>query len=263
MIVKSVFIDNALRNFNYIIACPDSGDALVIDPLAAEQCYQLAQQHDWHITQILNTHEHWDHIGGNEKMVELTGAKLLAHAGAENKIPNIDRGLYAGNIIKVGNHIELEVLDTPGHTDAHVCALSHTETPSLFCGDTLFNAGAGNCHSGDPESLYHSFSQKLALLADNTEIYPGHDYIQNNLRFTLDREPDNVAAKQLLAQLDQFHDPHNPLITTLAQEKQINTFFRLHSETVQENLLDKFPELVNNASEQQIFIALRELRNHW
>ena len=263
MIVKSLFIDNALRNFNYLIACPDTGEALAIDPLAADKCYQLAQQHDLQITQILNTHEHWDHIGGNERLVELTGASILAHANAEDKIPNIARGLYAGNVIKVGKHIELEVLDTPGHTYAHVCLLSHTDTPALFCGDTLFNAGAGNCHSGDPDSLYDTFSEQLATLKDSTEVYPGHDYLQNNLRFTLDREPDNDDAQQLLHQLEQFHDPHSPLITTMEQEKLINTFLRLQSPSVREHLLDAFPELSVDASDKDIFIALRELRNHW
>ena len=102
------------------------------------------------------------------------------------------RGLSAGDVVKVGKTVELEALDTPGHTMSHVCLLSHTDQPALFCGDTLFNAGAGNCHNGGhPEELYKTFDQQLAKLPQSTLIYPGHDYIENNLRFTLNREPDN------------------------------------------------------------------------
>ncbi len=72
------------------------------------------------------------------------------------------RGLGAGDVVKVGRTVELEVLDTPGHTMCHVCLRSHTDQPALFCGDTLFDAGAGNCHNGGhPEALYETFSKQL------------------------------------------------------------------------------------------------------
>ena len=107
------------------------------------------------------------------------------------------RGLSAGDVVKVGKTVELEALDTPGHTMSHVCLLSHTDQPALFCGDTLFNAGAGNCHNGGhPAELYKTFAEQLAKLPQSTLIYPGHDYIENNLRFTLDREPDNESARR-------------------------------------------------------------------
>ena len=145
------------------------------------------------------------------------------------RIPGIDRGLGAGDIIKVGKTVELEALDTPGHTMSHVCLLSHTDTPALFCGDTLFNAGAGNCHNGGhPSELYQTFANQLAKLPDRTLVYPGHDYIANNLGFTSDREPDNEKAQQMREQV-RDQDPGRALVTTLALEKEINTFFRLHS----------------------------------
>ena len=108
----------------------------------------------------------------------------------------MSRGLGAGDVVKVGKTVELEALDTPGHTMSHVCLLSHTDQPALFCGDTLFNAGAGNCHNGGhPAELYKTFAEQLAKLPPSTLIYPGHDYIENNLRFTLNREPDNRQAQ--------------------------------------------------------------------
>jgi len=221
------------------------------------------KKNGFEITQILNTHHHHDHIGGNSDIIRQTGAKLLAHAEAKNDIPDIDIGLTAGDTVSVGKLVDLEVLDTPGHTMSHVCLLSHTDQPALFCGDTLFNAGAGHCKGGGhPGSLYSTFNQQLSKLPDNTLIYPGHDYIENNLNFTLDREPDNKAAKTLKTKI-QGQDTNDPLVTTMELEKQINTFFRLNSETLRNQLAEKFPELGANPSEKDVFLKLRELRNSW
>ncbi|MBI07215.1 MAG: hydroxyacylglutathione hydrolase [Rhodospirillaceae bacterium] len=263
MIVEQIWTANTYRNFNYLIACPETGETLAIDPLDHEKCLSKAKDKGWEITQVLNTHEHGDHTGGNKAVIAATGAKLLAHANAKHSIPGIDRGLGAGDVIRVGNMVELESLDTPGHTMSHVCLLSHTDQPAIFCGDTLFNAGAGNCHSGGhPAELYQTFSGQLARLADDTLVYPGHDYIANNLEFTLDREPDNAAAKKLLGSVaDQ--NPENPLITTLALEKEVNTFFRLHNPSVIARLRENFSDLPRELDAKTVFLKLRELRNDW
>lgn len=263
MIVKQIYTENAYRNFNYLIACPDTGEALAVDPLDHKKCLAAAKDNGWTITQILNTHEHGDHTGGNRAMIDATGAKLLAHAGAKGKIPGIDVGLGAGDVIKVGKSVDLESLDTPGHTMSHICLLSRTDQPSLFCGDTMFNAGAGNCHNGGhPSELYDTFASQLAKLPDDTLIYPGHDYITNNLEFTLDREPDNARARSLLGEVaDQ--DPHAPKVTTLGLEKEINTFFRLHSPSVIARLRESFSDLPDDPSPRDVFLKLRELRNSW
>ena len=263
MIVEQIWTGNAYRNFNYLIACPETGEALAIDPLDHEKCLARAKAQGWEVTQILNTHEHGDHIGGNKAMVRATGAKVLAHYGAKDKIPGQDVGLKAGDVVKVGKTVALEALDTPGHTMSHVCLLSHTDQPALFCGDTLFNAGAGNCHNGGhPKELYDTFAGQLARLDDETLIYPGHDYIANNLRFTLDREPDNDRAEALLAEVGN-QDPDNALVSTLGLEKEINTFFRLHSPSVIAKLRETFPDLPDEPDAKAVFLKLRELRNRW
>jgi hydroxyacylglutathione hydrolase len=263
VIVEQIWTGNAYRNFNYLIVCPETGDALAIDPLDHEKCLARAKDKGWDITQILNTHEHGDHTGGNRVMIAATGAKLLAHANARDKIPGIDQGLGAGDVIKVGKTVELESLDTPGHTMSHVCLLSRTDEPALVCGDTLFNAGAGNCHSGGhPVELYHTFTGQLAQLPDETLIYPGHDYIANNLRFTLDREPDNARAAELLAEIES-QDPDAALVTSLALEKEVNTFFRLHNPSVIAQLREAFPDLPAEPDAETVFLKLRELRNSW
>ena len=263
MIVEQIWTANSGRNFNYLIACPETGEALAVDPLDHEKCLAAAKAKGWKITQILNTHEHRDHTGGNQQMIAATKAPVLAHANAKDKIPEMSRGLRAGDVIKVGKTVELECLDTPGHTMSHICVRSHTDTPALFCGDTLFNAGAGNCHNGGhPNELYNTFAAQLARLPEHTLIYPGHDYIARNLAFTLDREPDNAKAKEMLPQMEH-QDPSKALVTTLAVEREINTFFRLTSPSVIKRLREAFPDLPDNPDPKTVFLRLRELRNRW
>jgi hydroxyacylglutathione hydrolase len=263
MIVEQVWTGNAYRNFNYLIACPETGDALAVDPLDYAKCLAAAKAHGWNITQILNTHEHGDHTGGNKGLVKATGATVIAHKNAAGRIPGMDRGVGAGDVIKVGNRVELECLDTPGHTMSHICVLSRTDQPALFSGDTLFNAGAGNCHNGGhPSELYDTFSGQLEKLGDDTLIYPGHDYLINNLQFTLDREPDNEAARTMLATYEG-QDPDAALVTTIGQEREINTFFRLDNPSVIARLQEQFPEIGDNPDPRSVFLKLRELRNSW
>jgi hydroxyacylglutathione hydrolase len=263
MIVEQIWTDNAYRNFNYLIVCPESGEALAIDPLDHEKCLAAAQRNGWEITQILNTHEHGDHTGGNRAMIAATGAKLLAHRNAMRVIAGIDVGLAAGDVINVGKTVELLALDTPGHTMSHICLLSKTDEAALFCGDTLFNAGAGNCHNGGhPNELYTSFATQLAKLPPETRIYPGHDYIQNNLQFTLSREPDNARASALLEET-RDQDTNHPLVSTMGLEMEVNTFFRLHNPTIIAKLREEFPDLPDEPDEKTVFLKLRELRNSW
>ncbi len=259
MLVEQIWTDNPLRNFHYLVACPDTLEALAIDPFDHQLVLQRAEALGWKITQILNTHEHFDHIDGNQAMVAATGATVLAHVNARDKIAGMDRGLQAGAVVKIGSSVELEVLDTPGHTMSHICLLSKTEVPALFSGDTIFNAGVGHCHyGGDPDILANTVFSQVDALPDETLLYPGHDYIVNNLRFTLDREPGNTLAAELLQQVES-QDPNEALITNLGEERQINTFFRTDSPEVIEN----FAQLQSTASPTEVFLALRECRNSW
>ena len=263
MIVKQIWTANAYRNFNYLVACPETGEALAIDPLDHEKCLRAAKAEGWDITQVLNTHEHHDHTGGNAALIAQTGAKLLAHHNARGKIEGVDRGLAAGDVVKVGKTVELEALDTPGHTMCHICLRSHGDRPALFSGDTFFNAGVGNCHNGgDPRAMYDTFAQQLSKLPDDTQIYPGHEYIENNLRFTLDREPGNADAQAMLGKL-QGQDPNAAYVSTLAVERTINTFLRLASPGVIAKLRESFPGLDEKPDARTVFLKLRELRNSW
>jgi hydroxyacylglutathione hydrolase len=290
MLIERIWSANPYRNFHYLIACSETGEALAIDPLEWRLCLDAARAKGWQITQILNTHEHRDHTGGNAGLVGATGARVLAHAAAASRIGGIDRGLGKGDLVRVGHTVELECLDTPGHTMAHICLLArgraaiqrrapgqddraggpnamdgpwHSGGPALFCGDTLFNAGAGNCHNGGhPQQLFETFVTQLARLPEETRVFPGHEYLTRNLEFTLDREPDNVAAQSLLKHARREQPAAMP-ITTLAEEKRINTFFRLQSPTVIARLREAFPDIGEQPDARTVFLKLRELRNRW
>jgi len=263
MLVERIWAANDLRNFQYLIACSQTGEALAVDPLDGRQCLETARRHGFTITQILNTHEHRDHTAGNAELVAATGAKVLAHAGAARTIGGVDRGLARGDVIKVGRTVELEALDTPGHTLTHLCLLAHGDAPALFCGDTLFNAGAGNCHNGgDPELLYETFVNQLARLPDATRVFPGHEYMARNLAFTLDREPGNSDAAKALAEARALK-PEDARITTLGEEKRVNAFLRLQNPEVVARLRERFPEIGEKPDARTVFVKLRELRNSW
>lgn len=263
MHVEQIWTGNNLRNFNYLIACSETGEALAIDPLDFRQCLTVAEEKNWTITQVLNTHEHPDHIGGNKGLIDATGAKLLAHHQAGSSIRGIDRGLQAGDVIQVGRSVELECMDTPGHTMCHICLRAHGDKPALFSGDTLFNAGAGNCHNGGhPEVLFETFAEQLQSLPGETRLYPGHEYLASNLRFTLDREPDNAAVAQWLDRADSQVDAPE-LVLTLEDEFDINVFFRLNEPSVISRLRETFPDLPAQPDPKTVFLKLRELRNQW
>jgi hydroxyacylglutathione hydrolase len=264
MLVERIWAANDYRNYHYLIACEATGEALVIDPLDHAKCLAAARNRGLTITQILNTHEHTDHTGGNDAMRAATRAPVLAHAGAASRIGGVDRGLARGDVIKVGRTVELECLDTPGHTRAHICLLAHGDAPALFCGDTLFNAGAGNCHHGGaPELLYDTFVNQLAKLPDATRVYPGHDYLARNLEFTLDREPSNEEARRTRAKIGDAQQAEAAPVTTLGEEKRINTFFRLRNPAVITRLREAFPDLPESPDPKTVFLKLRELRNRW
>jgi len=117
-------------------------------------------------------------------------------------------------------------------------------------------------NGGNVESLYTTFVDQLAKLPPDTQVHPGHDYLEDNLRFTLAREKDNAAAQALLPQATG-HDPAQAHVTTLGEEKEINTFLRLTSPGVIAGLREAFPDLPEAPDAKTVFTKLRELRNKW
>lgn len=266
MLIERVWADNEGRNFNYLVACGETGEALAIDPLNWQACLRRAQEMRWSIRQIFNTHEHGDHTGGNAALVRQTGASVLAHAEAAGRIGGVTHGLNGGELVRVGRCVQLRCLDTPGHTRAHLCLYAQglgAQPPALFSGDTLFNAGVGNCiHGGDPQLLYESFADCLSRLPAATRVFPGHEYLLRNLGFTLDREPSNQAARELMQRVTGLAAADMPILT-LGEEKQVNVFFRLDRPEIIAGLQQTRPAMRSEPTPRAVFLALRDLRNRW
>ena len=186
--------------------------------------------------------------------------KVWAHYKNIPNIPGVDRGLRAGDCLKFAEDSYLKVLETPGHTDAHLCLLAYINGHpyALFSGDCLFNAGVGNCHNGGKaEVLYNTVYEELRGLPDEVILYPGHEYLGYNLRFTLDREPSNKAAKKLLEEYEKTDINDSIILTNMQAEREVNTFFRLEEKEIIDGLKG------DTYSNKQVFLRLRELRNNW
>lgn len=260
MKVVRLYMNNRLRNFNYVIGCEQTGQAIALDPLDGEAVLASAKQQGWQIKLIINTHEHHDHIEGNPVVQEATGAPIWASKHAIGKIPNVSRGLLANEVIELGS-MRFKVLPTPGHTPVHVCLLTLSEArPILFSGDTLFNACAGNCfNGGNVDEMFNSFERELAPLPDETILYPGHDYMKTNLKFALTWEPENVDAHFWQGKVNELEPEQMPYMT-LGQERLYNPFLRLQSPDLIQRLKSKGDPV---SDKREVFKALRHHRDHW
>lgn len=259
MKIHQFYTHNELRNFTYIIEL-DNADAIAIDPWDESTIEKELNNRQLNLKAIINTHEHWDHTKGNAALVKSHQCQVWAHANGEGKIPGLSRTLSAGEEIQLESETALLVLDTPGHTFAHLCFLvvENQRPKAVFTGDTLFNAGVGHCRSGSEEVLYKTISEQFQTMDDDIIVLPGHDYLENNLRFTLQFEPHN---QQALAWLEKVHSPdYNPgdIRTTIGDEKSFNTFLRLDNFDIKQSL-----DLSEEVDAKQVFLALRAKRDSW
>jgi len=275
MKIVRLYMHNPLRNYNYIIGCEETRQAIALDPTDGEEVLLAAAREGFNIRLIINTHEHHDHIEGNPAVQSATGAPIWANKNAIGRIPNVDHGIEPYDIIELGT-IKLKALPTPGHTPVHLCLLSEEgievgkgvytkKVPVLFSGDTLFNACAGNCYNGgNVDDMYDSFVRELMPLSDETLLYPGHDYMKNNLAFALDREADNPDALEWQEKVADLEPDDMPYMT-LGQERTYNPFLRLQETKIVEKLKSENPELAEQLDNnpREIFRMLRSCRDKW
>lgn len=213
---------------------------------------------------IINTHEHADHTNDYLPLIEYLHVPLYAH-NHSIKTPGFSNPVSAKDYIQFGRQ-QLRVLDTPGHTDNHICLYysgNEIQPPAFFSGDTLFNAGVGNCRSGDVNQLFDSIQQIKQELDDTTELYPGHDYLENNCRFSVACEPSNIKATRLLEDIGNQTLISHQTTQTFAIEKQINCFFRLDNSEIREKLAEEGLISDATANNKEVFVALRRLRDQW
>lgn len=251
VLIKAFYAYNSLRNFSYVISDVSTGNTWIVDPYESSVLVDYIKKNGFVLKGILNTHQHDDHIRGNDGLIDLFNAPVKAFSNYQS--------------IDLGHQSFLEILDTPGHTLDHQVfvwkkdGLSH----SLFSGDSLFNAGVGNCHGGgDVLKLYES-TCLLNKLADYTLLHPGHDYRKRNLEFAQSVEPENRWIIEKLKELKDFNSELLPPVT-LGEEKLVNPFLRLGSQEIRQNVLVKKMGLSEQeVSDRELFIHLRKLRDQW
>jgi glyoxylase-like metal-dependent hydrolase (beta-lactamase superfamily II) len=159
-------------NFSYVIADETTLEAIVIDPsFNVDEIARIVREQGLQVKYVVNTHQHADHVAGNEELKSAFTAKIVAH-----KLARTRKDMSVGNeqVLAFGN-LTAKVIHTPGHSPDSICLLVENK---LFTGDTLFvgECGRTDLPSGSASDLYDSLFSKLMKLDDNVEVYPGHDY---------------------------------------------------------------------------------------
>lgn len=189
MIIKELPVGPIMANC-FILGCEKTGEAVVIDPGdEADKILMTLAESNLKVKYIINTHGHFDHVGANKRMKDVTGADILIHPddapmlgqltmmatafglSAENS-PPADRQIGDGDEISFGD-ITLKVIHTPGHTPGGV---SFYTDKSVFVGDTLFAGSIGRTDlpGGDFNTLIRSIQGRLFSLGDDVRVYCGH-----------------------------------------------------------------------------------------
>jgi hydroxyacylglutathione hydrolase len=244
-------------NYTYLVVCPETRKACVIDSPDAPLIRQTVKKLGIELVAILNTHHHWDHIGANEDLLSKQKLEVYGSYYDENRIPGITKRVKQGDSVQIGS-IYFQVLDVPGHTLGHV---AYYTKGALFCGDTLFVASCGRLFEGTPVQMFDSL-EKLKKLPQDTLLYCAHEYSQKNLEFALTLEPDNQALQQKYQQvLDLRSRDESTVPTALSEELSYNPFLRTNNLQLKQKMVEKGYKSLNK--EVDVFAALRDLKDKY
>lgn len=223
--MNKIFIIPAMGdNYIYLYVYAEQR-CFIVDPGQAMSALEVLEQNKIIPTHIMVTHNHYDHTAGIAELVNkykctvVTGEKTADTS--EVKLVN-DKDVFGLEDIKIS------VIGTPGHTAKSVCYYiePYRQNPgALFTGDTMFVAGCGRIFGGSADIMYQSL-KKLAALPDDTLVYPGHDYTEEDYRFALTIEPDNAYVRKALEDFRNCKSSTAHIPSTIGKEKQTNVFIR-------------------------------------
>jgi hydroxyacylglutathione hydrolase len=246
-------------NYAYLVICEASGVAGVVDPSEAAPVAACVKKEGVVLTAILNTHHHWDHIGGNKDLIgQFSDLAVYGHNSDRGRIDGLTNGLDTGDVFSLGK-LEVKALHNPGHTSG---AVSFVIEDSVFTGDTMFAGGCGRLFEGTPADMYASLNKVIGGLPESTKVYFGHEYTENNLRFAQAMEPGNRAVQDKLEAVRNTRASGGYTTpSTLAEEWQTNPFMRCDSEEIQARV--KQEESGNDLSPEAVLRVVRELKDNF
>ena len=248
-----ISIINALSdNYIYLLRNEKKNITSVIDPGKAEPVIKFLNSKNWHLDEIINTHHHNDHIGGNDKLLDVYKSKLIAPSYEKNRISNVDTFVSDNETINIAG-VLTKVIHTPGHTLGHVCFYMPKEK-CLFSGDTLFYLGCGRVFEGTMEQMWLSLV-KLRSLPEDTTVYCGHEYTLANMKFANYIDFDNALLKKVSLEIKNKREEGFPSVPfNLGIEKKINPFLRADDD----NFIKSVGLSSNNATESFCEIRLKK-----
>ncbi len=242
-------------NYIWMLVDENSQAAWVVDPGDAKVVGSALKKLNLELRGILLTHHHPDHSGGIPELVSLY--KNLPVYGAYNSATQyVNHPVKEGQTFACLSH-PCRVLEIPGHTLDHVAFYLDK---ALFCGDTLFSVGCGKVFEGTAQQMLHSLN-KISQLADDTQIYCGHEYTLANLKFALEVDPNNKFLLEKLADTIIISQEKGcTLPASLAQEKKVNPFLRCASAQIIAAVEKYAGKKLNDPVE--VFHHLREWKNN-
>ncbi len=210
-------------NFSYILI-DQNKNACVIDPSESAPIINFVEKNNIKIKYILNTHHHYDHIGGNKEIKKKYNAKIAAYKNDLHRIPDVDISLK-NNQIWTAENFKSKIIHIPGHTNGHICFFFKNEKIA-FTGDTLFSLGCGRIFEGTYEEMFSSL-KKLKELPKETKIYCGHEYTLKNSEFCLKYDKNNKRLQKKINEIKNKVNNNIPTVpSTIEDEIACNIFLR-------------------------------------
>ena len=211
-------------NYSYLIIDDSNNSACVVDPSEAKPIINYLKNKNIKLKYILNTHHHFDHIGGNKDLKEKFGSIIVGFKADANRIPGMDVLLEDGQVWKAENFVA-KIMHIPGHTTGHICFHFFHEK-LVFTGDTLFSLGCGRIFEGTYEEMFESLN-KIKCLPQETKVYCGHEYTLNNLKFCIQYNSENQNLKKKAEIIKKRIKSGLPTIpSTIKDEIECNIFLR-------------------------------------